>query len=53
MSAEESLANRYGGWAGSAYKACKEGAHGAYRGDLRKLVGDTRELARKVVEDVG
>ncbi|SHN47889.1 AAA family ATPase [Cryptosporangium aurantiacum] len=36
--------NRAGGWAADAFRACKEGTHGRYSGDLPKLVADTTRL---------
>ncbi|MEV0805038.1 AAA family ATPase [Micromonospora sp. NPDC050200] len=37
---------RHGGWAVGAYKACREGVHGAYQADLPRLVTDARALAK-------
>ncbi|MBM0255687.1 AAA family ATPase [Micromonospora sp. 4G55] len=37
---------RHGGWAVSAYRACREGVHGAYLADLPGLVADARALAK-------
>jgi hypothetical protein len=45
--------NRFGGWAGTLHKAVETGSHHAFEGDLRKMVDDTRDLARKVLEKHG
>ncbi|MGK5441416.1 AAA family ATPase [Micromonospora sp. URMC 105] len=37
---------RHGGWAVGAYRACREGVHGAYLTDLPGLVTDARALAK-------
>ncbi|MEH0820710.1 MULTISPECIES: AAA family ATPase [unclassified Micromonospora] len=37
---------RHGGWAVGAYRACREGVHGAYLADLPGLVTDARALAK-------
>ncbi|MGN9806465.1 AAA family ATPase [Micromonospora sp. L32] len=37
---------RHGGWAVGAYRACREGVHGAYLADLPGLVTDVRALAK-------
>ncbi|MEU4712099.1 AAA family ATPase [Micromonospora purpureochromogenes] len=37
---------RHGGWAVGAYRACREGVHGAYLADLAGLVTDARALAK-------
>ncbi|MEU5942245.1 hypothetical protein ABZ807_24365 [Micromonospora sp. NPDC047548] len=37
---------RHGGWAVGAYRACREGVHGAYLADLPGLVADARRLAK-------
>ncbi|MGR6320077.1 AAA family ATPase [Micromonospora soli] len=39
------LSRRHGSRAVGAYKACKEGVHGAYLSDLPALVADARHLA--------
>ncbi|MFF0657793.1 AAA family ATPase [Micromonospora tulbaghiae] len=39
------LGRRHGSRAVNAYKACKEGVHGAYLSDLPELVSDVRHLA--------
>lgn len=39
------LGRRHGSRAVGAYKACREGVHGAYLADLPMLVADTRTLA--------
>jgi hypothetical protein len=39
------LNSRYGRWAGDAYQACRQVVHGAYVGDLPRLVTDVRKLA--------
>ncbi|MGI5246666.1 AAA family ATPase [Dactylosporangium sp. CA-139066] len=38
------LDQRKGRWAADAFKACKQGAHGVYGGNLERLVGDTARL---------
>jgi energy-coupling factor transporter ATP-binding protein EcfA2 len=40
--------NRFGRWAGTAFRAANEGAHGEYAGDLSKLVRDARDLATRI-----
>lgn len=40
--------NRIGGWAGDAFKNCKEGAHQEFTGDIQQLIRDTEKLAEKV-----
>lgn len=37
--------NRFGGWAGDAFQACKQGVHGPGTFDLEVLVRDARRLA--------
>jgi hypothetical protein len=39
--------NRYGGWAGDAFKRCNEGAHKEYAGDLKTLI-NTEKLAERI-----
>lgn len=41
--------NKYGGWAGDAFKSCKEGAHKEFVGDLKQLIRDTEKLAERVM----
>src|SRR5690606_35909441 len=43
------LDRRVGSWAADTLRACKEGAHQAYRGDLARLVENTRDLIRRVL----
>ncbi len=43
------LHNKYGAWAATAFKRCKEGAHEGYEGRLNDLVRDTDSLCRKLV----
>jgi hypothetical protein len=40
--------NKYGAWAGDAFKQCNEGAHKEYGGDLQQLIRDTEKLAERV-----
>jgi hypothetical protein len=40
--------NKYGGWAGDAFKQCNEGAHKEYAGDLQGLINDTEKLAERI-----
>jgi hypothetical protein len=40
--------NKYGGWAGDAFKNCNEGAHKEYGGDLMQLIRDTEKLTERV-----
>jgi hypothetical protein len=40
--------NRFGRWAGTAFRAANEGAHGEYAGDLPKLVRDATDLAKRI-----
>ena len=40
--------NKMGGWAGDAFKNCKEGAHQEFTGDIQQLIRDTEKLADKV-----
>jgi hypothetical protein len=39
--------NQFGIWAGDAFRAVNEGAHGRYEGDLPGLIRDARDLAKK------
>lgn len=41
--------NKFGGWAGDAFKQCNEGAHKEFTGDLKQLIRDTEKLAERVV----
>lgn len=41
--------NKYGGWAGDAFKQCNEGAHKEYAGDVKQLIRDTEKLAERVM----
>jgi hypothetical protein len=43
------LDRRVGSWAADTLRACKEGAHQAYRSDLERLVENTRDLIRRVL----
>ena len=45
-----SRVNQFGGWAGDAFKACKDGVHEASAVDLQLLVNDTEKLAQRMVE---
>ncbi|MET7666787.1 AAA family ATPase [Micromonospora luteifusca] len=40
--------NRFGGWAGDAFQACKQGVHGPGSFDLGVLVRDCRRLAEEL-----
>lgn len=40
--------NKYGSWAGDAFKQCNEGAHKEYAGDLKGLIDDTEKLAERL-----
>lgn len=40
--------NKYGTWAGDAFKQCNEGAHKEYAGDLKQLINDTEKLAERI-----
>ena len=42
------LNSKIGGWAGDAFKNCKEGAHQEFTGDIQLLIRDTEKLAEKV-----
>jgi hypothetical protein len=42
--------NHFGRWAGDAFRAVNEGAHGRYEGDLPSLIRDAQELAKKLRE---
>ena len=42
--------NKFGGWAGDAFKICKEGVHAGFAGDLRGLIDDSERLAAKIQE---
>ncbi len=41
--------NKYGSWAGDAFKQCNEGAHKEFAGDLQQLIRDTEKLADRVM----
>jgi hypothetical protein len=41
--------NKWGGWAGDAFKRSKESVHTSYSGDLRKLTKDVDDLCKKIV----
>ena len=41
--------NQWGGWAGDVFKACNQGAHEKYGGDLFKMVKDTEQLCKKML----
>lgn len=43
--------NKYGGWAGNTFKACKDGGHAPYDGRLDDLVRDARKLAGVINAD--
>ncbi len=43
--------NRYGSWAGDAYRAVNEGAHGRFTGDLQKLIRDAQDLASRLRQE--
>jgi hypothetical protein len=40
--------NKFGGWAGDAFRQCNEGAHKEYAGDLQQLIRDTEKLTERV-----
>ncbi len=40
--------NKMGTWAADAFKACKEGAHEQFTGDVGELIDDMKKLAEKV-----
>ncbi|WP_229791441.1 hypothetical protein [Micromonospora fulviviridis] len=40
--------NKFGGWAGDVFQACKQGAHKPGMFDLEVLVRDTRRLAEQL-----
>lgn len=40
--------NKFGGWAGDAFKQCNEGAHKEYAGDLMQLIRDTEKLTDRI-----
>lgn len=42
--------NRIGGWAGTAFRRCKEGAHGEDDGDIRQLVQDADKLVSQLLK---
>ena len=42
--------NKFGGWAGDAFKQCNEGAHKEFTGDLKQLINDTEKLAEILTE---
>src|SRR5690606_38805834 len=44
-----SIDNRFGKPAVDAFKACNDGAHGNFDGDLDALVADTRRLTQQVL----
>jgi recombinational DNA repair ATPase RecF len=41
--------NKYGVWAGDAFKQCNEGAHKEFAGDLQLLIKDTTKLTERVM----
>ena len=43
-----STLNKVGAWAADVFRACKEGAHEKFTGDLESLIDDTRRLAAHV-----
>lgn len=42
------LNRRHGGWAADAFQACRKGVHGAYTGDLTRMVRETHRLAKEL-----
>ena len=40
--------NKFGGWAGDAFKQCNAGAHDSHAGDLEELVANTSRLAKEL-----
>ena len=42
--------NRFGPWAGDAFKLCKEGAHQEVHADLMGLIRDTEKLTGRILE---
>jgi hypothetical protein len=40
--------NKFGPWAGDAFRAVNEGAHKEYAGDLQQLINDTEKLTERV-----
>jgi len=40
--------NKFGGWAGDAFKGCKEGTHQEFAGDIQLLIKDTERLTERV-----
>jgi hypothetical protein len=40
--------NKYGSWAGDAFKQCNEGTHKEYGGDVKQLIKDTEKLTERV-----
>jgi hypothetical protein len=42
--------NKWGAWAGDAFKQCKDGAHREVSGDLKSLIRDSERLATKLLE---
>ena len=40
--------NKYGTWAGDAFRPCNEGAHKEYAGDLKQLINDSEKLAERI-----
>ena len=41
--------NKYGPWAGDAFKQCNEGTHKEFAGDLQQLIKDTTKLTERVM----
>jgi energy-coupling factor transporter ATP-binding protein EcfA2 len=41
--------NQFGGWAGTTFKTCKDGAHGGFVGDILGLARDTEALTGQMV----
>lgn len=41
--------NKFGGWAGTVFKAINKGAHEGYSGNLYKMVQDTEELCKRIL----
>jgi hypothetical protein len=44
--------NQFGTWAADAFRACKDGAHGATAADLGLLIKDAEKLAARVIAEV-
>ena len=42
--------NQFGGWAGDAFKACKDGVHEGTAVEIGLLINDTEKLAARVME---